>query len=224
MRKIFPLIMLFIVVVSLTPVSAAISPTVRCPVPPKSQGNVNHIFFSFYKKSANIKSYIPKNLVLLDGKYTNDRARCLTEQTYAAFVAMNDALYKESNQNLVILSAWRSTATQQYFAKARGEFAAPAGRSEHQLGVAIDVNMVGSKEEDRFGDSVAYAWMKERAAEYGFVQSFTAEDAEVTGVPAEPWHWRFVGKTIATRVVTEKRNISEFLYERMEAKKKGLSY
>lgn len=224
MRRLLPILTLFAILFSTAPAGAAISPTVRCPVPPKSQGSINQIFFSFFKKTANIKSYIPQNLVLLDGKYTEDRARCLTEQTYTAFIAMNDALYKDINQNLVILSAWRSTATQQYFAKARGEFAAPAGRSEHQLGVAMDVNMVGSKDEERFGDSVAYTWMKAHAAEYGFVQSFTAEDTVTTGVPAEPWHWRFVGKTIAERVITEKRNISEFLYQRMEAKKKGLSY
>lgn len=69
---------------------------------------------------------------------------------------MNDALYKDINQNLVVLSAWRSTATQRSFAKARGEFAAPAGRSEHQLGVAMDINMAGSPAEERFGDTVAY--------------------------------------------------------------------
>lgn len=224
MRRIFPISILFAILLSTTPAGAAISPTVRCPVPPKSQGNVNHIFFSFYKKAANLKTYLPKNLVLLDGKYTDDRARCLTEQTYTAFIAMNDALYKDINQNLVVLSAWRSTATQQYFAKARGEFAAPAGRSEHQLGVAMDINMAGSPAEERFGDTVAYTWMKAHAAEYGFVQSFTIEDNPITGIPAEPWHWRFVGKTIAERVTTEKRNISEFLYQRMEAKKKGLSY
>lgn len=224
MKRTLFFITLLIFLFSATPAGAVISPTVRCPVPLKSQGNVNHIFFSFYKKTANIKSYIPKNLVLLDGKYTEDRARCLTAQTYTAFIAMNDALYKDLNQNLVISSAWRSTATQQYYAKARGEFAAPAGRSEHQLGVAMDINILGAKLEDYFGDSTVYQWMKKNAAEYGFVQSFTIEDSLITGVPDEPWHWRFVGKTIATRVVAEKINISEFLYHRMEAKKKGLAY
>lgn len=221
-RLVFFILILLLLPITLT--SAAISPTVRCPTPPKGQGNVNHIFFSFYKKTANIKSYIPKNLVLLDGKYTNDRARCLTEQTYAAFVAMNDALYTDLNQNLVIHSAWRSTVTQKYFARARGEFAASPGRSEHQLGVAIDIHVLGATEEEQFGDSAAYRWMKVHAAEYGFVQSFTLEDSIITGIPEEPWHWRFVGKTIATRVVSEKRNISEFLHLRAEAKKKGMIY
>lgn len=222
MRRILPFIifMLFMTLSWSTPVGAVISPDIRCPVPPKRQGNVNHIFFSFYKKSATIQSYIPKNLVLLDGKYTQERARCLTEQTYTAFIAMNDALYTDLNQNLVVTSAWRSTATQQYFAKARGEFAAPPGRSEHQLGVAMDIHVLGATPEEYFGGSAAYQWMKLHAAEYGFVQSFTTEGEAATGIPNEPWHWRFVGPTIATKVVTEKLDINEYLYLRAELKKK----
>lgn len=81
MRRIFPISILFAILLSTTPAGAAISPTVRCPVPPKSQGNVNHIFFSFYKKAANLKTYLPKNLVLLDGKYTDGRrARILSSK------------------------------------------------------------------------------------------------------------------------------------------------
>ncbi|MEK7228189.1 MAG: M15 family metallopeptidase [Patescibacteria group bacterium] len=206
------------------PVGAALPSGVRCPVPPKSQRNINHIFFSFYKKSANIYSHIPQNLVLLDSLYTEDRPKCLTSQTYNAFISLYDALLRDTGQRLVVASAWRSTKTQMYFAKARGEFAAPPGRSEHQLGVAVDLGISGSKEGELFGDSVVYQWMKAHASEYGFVQSFTTEDPLVTGIPAEPWHWRFVGKTIATKVTNEKLNISKYLYERKEAKKKGLSY
>ena len=221
------LILPFFIILFLSPVSFAVAALpigVRCPVPPKSQGKLNLIFFSFYKKSSNIGFYIPQNLVLLDSLYTEDKAKCLTAQTYQAFVLMYDALLRDTGQRLVVGSAWRSTQTQSYFARVRGEFAAPPGRSEHQLGVAVDLAISGSKEGELFGDSVVYQWMKEHAAEYGFVQSFTIEDALTTGSPAEPWHWRFVGTTIASRLKIENRNINEFLYQRTEAKKKGLSY
>ncbi len=198
--------------------------TVRCPVPPKSQGIVNHIFFPFYEKTANIKTHIPRFLTLLDPIYTEGRARCLTAQSYAAFVTMNDALYKDTSQNLVVTSAWRSTATQMYFARLRGEFAAAPGRSEHQLGTAVDLDILGSKEEDYFGDSAVYQWMVAHASEYGFVQSFDAVGQESSGVPNEPWHWRYVGPTIATKMKLQSININEYLYNRMEAKKKGLIY
>ena len=198
--------------------------TVRCPTPPKSQGIVNHIFFPFYEKTANIKTYIPRSLTLLDPVYTVGRARCLTAQSYSAFITLDEALFKDTGSNLVVTSAWRSAATQLYFARLRGEYAALPGRSEHQLGIAVDLDVRGSKPEDYFGDSPVYQWMISHAAEYGFVQSFDAAGQEATGVPNEPWHWRYVGPTIATKVKLENRNINEYLYQRMEAKKKGLIY
>lgn len=226
MRVFFPISIIFIAtfLVSFQNAQAVDWTTVRCPVPPKGQGIVNHIFFSFYKKTANIKTYIPRNLVLLDPIYTGGRARCLTAQSYSAFIALDEALFKDTGTHLVVTSAWRSTTTQMYFARLRGEFAAAPGRSEHQLGIAVDLNVRDSKPEDYFGDSATYQWMKMHASEYGFVQSFDDAGQETSGVPNEPWHWRFVGPTIAKRVTTEGLNINEFLYNRMEAKKKGLIY
>jgi D-alanyl-D-alanine carboxypeptidase len=131
---------------------------------------------------------------------------------------MNNALQKETGKNIVISSAWRSYRTQLYFAKTRGEFAATPGRSEHQLGTTIDIDILGAKEEDYFGDSDVYQWMKLHASEFGFVQSFRQEDTLETGIPVEPWHWRFVGKSIATKVTTENLNLSKFLYDRAQEK------
>lgn len=194
---------------------------IRCPTQPKSQKGLNNIFFSFLEPEANLKTHIPKNLVLIDPSYVKGGyPRCLTKQTYSAFVDMSDALFNDTGEILQIASAWRSTQTQILFAKNRPEVAAPPGRSEHQLGTAVDLDIWGSKEEDYFASSKAYTWMLSHAREYGFVQSFTKEGEVLTGIPNEPWHWRFVGKTIATKVFDEKRNLNEFLFERKEAKKK----
>jgi D-alanyl-D-alanine carboxypeptidase len=110
-----------------------------------------------------------------------------------------------------------------YFAKNRSDFAANPGRSEHQLGTAMDLDFLGSKDEDLFIDSISYKWMQENAHKYGFVQSFDIEGEKLTGIPNEPWHWRFVGERIATKVKTEKLNLSQYLFDRKEAKKKGIS-
>lgn len=194
---------------------------VRCPTQPKIQKGVNHIFFSFYKKEATIGSYIPRTLTLLDPKYTKNGAPlCLTKQSYAAFVALDTALEKATGQSLVIRSAWRSTKTQQYYANTRTELAAIPGRSEHQLGTTVDINVAGAQSEAYFIDSPAYVWMSEHAHEYGFVQSFTKAGMSTTGIPDEPWHWRFVGITIATKIKTEGLLLDQYLFERKEAKGK----
>ena len=80
MRKIFSAVILI-----LLPSFAFAQSTVRCPKPLKKQGNVNHIFFSFKDKSANLGSYLPKNLVLVEEQYLKNGPRCLTKQTYDAF-------------------------------------------------------------------------------------------------------------------------------------------
>ncbi len=197
-------------------------PIVSCPVQPKSQKGLNYIFFSFLKKKATVGSYIPANLVLVDKAYLKNGPRCLTQQSYAAFLAMNIALYADLQKTIVISSAWRSTQTQNYFTKARTDFAALPGRSEHQLGTTMDIDILGAKEEDYFGDSDVYQWMLIHAATYGFVQSFNTEGEANTGIPNEPWHWRFVGPTIATKVTTEKLDINAYLYLRAELKKKAM--
>lgn len=224
MKKSIFVLLIAVVFALVNPVSAEAQVAVSCPTQPKSQGKVNRIFFSFYKKTANLYSHIPANLVLVDSVYLKSGPRCLTKQSYDAFVAMNTALYEQTANNLVISSAWRSQKTQLYFAKNRPLFAAVPGRSEHQLGTTVDFDVLGAKEEDYFGNSTTYQWMLLHAHEYGFVQSFNTEGETSNGIPNEPWHWRYVGPTIATRVVTEKLNLSEFLYNRMEAKKKGLIY
>lgn len=217
-------VLVAIVVALVRPTFAQAQAVVSCPTQPKIQGRINHIFFTFYKSSANLYSYIPANLVLVDTPYLKAGPRCLTKQSYDAFVLMNTALYSQTTTNLVISSAWRSAKTQRYFAITRSAFAATPGRSEHQLGTAVDLDILGAKEEDYFGNSTTYQWMVLHAHEYGFIQSFNAEGETSNGVPNEPWHWRYVGPTIATRVMTEKLNINEFLYNRMEARKNGLTY
>lgn len=221
MKRADILIAIVVFTLSFSVSEAATTAAVRCPIQPRIQGGVNHIFFSFYKKESNIGKYIPKNLTLLDPIYTkNGAALCLTTQSYNAFVVMNSALQKDTQQSLVVRSAWRSAKTQQYFANTRTEFAAIPGRSEHQLGTTADINVAGALEDTYFLDSPAYAWMSTHAHEYGFVQSFTKEGTLTTGIPDEPWHWRFVGSTIATKIKTEGLNLDQYLFERKEAKKK----
>jgi LAS superfamily LD-carboxypeptidase LdcB len=211
---------LLAIIIILLPTTSFAQSAVKCPTPSKKQGNINQIFFSFSNKSANLGSYIPKNLVLIDKEYLKNGPRCLTKQTYEAFVSLNADLYQNTNQNLVIASAWRSLKTQQYFARTSPKFAAIVGRSEHQLGTTIDINIKDAKAGEYFLDTLAYKWMTENAHNYGFVQSFNDEGEEVTGIPNEPWHWRFVGKTLATKAKEENKNINLILQERKDKKAK----
>lgn len=79
---------------------------------------------------------------------------------------------------LKVNSGFRSMAEQQALYKAykngTGNLAARPGFSNHQGGIAVDVNVGGT------GTST-YKWMAAHAKGFGFVRT----------VPSEPWHWEF---------------------------------
>lgn len=66
----------------------------------------------------------------------------------------------------------------------------PPGCSEHNLGLAIDI--VSTDYDFIYSDE--YEWLSENAHKYGFIERYTEEKQEITGIIPEPWHWRFVGK------------------------------
>ena len=72
------------------------------------------------------------------------------------------------------------------------------GSSEHQLGVAIDIfdenrsRLVYSEMNQEL-----YAWLDEHCAEYGFIKRYPTRKLLLTGWD-EPWHYRYVGKEVAT--------------------------
>ena len=205
--KLFVAIVAFLIPVSFASAQSASTCAIQ---QPKSQKGSNLIFFSFFKKYANLWEYIPPRLVVIDPIHTKDaRELCLTDQTYRAFLVLNNAVFTDTGQRLLIEQAWRNKKTQAYFAKYMPDLAAPVGRSEHQLGTAVDLNINdGATEEKFFVDSPAYAWMQEHAASYGFVQSFSNE----------PWHWRFVGPTMARMIVAGGQSSDEVLFARNYAK------
>lgn len=77
-------------------------------------------------------------------------------------------------------AAWRSPAMQASLVAERPDYAAPVGRSEHQLGIAIDLVTDG-------GRNAAYAWLVKHAARYGFFATAMKRKNR------EPWHWVFLG-------------------------------
>ena len=76
------------------------------------------------------------------------------------------------------------------------EFASRPSYSEHQTGLAIDLKSGGCAL-DCFGRTSAYKWLRDNAHNYGFIERYTADKTSITGYGAEPWHWRYVGSSVA---------------------------
>ena len=70
------------------------------------------------------------------------------------------------------------------------------GQDEHQLGTCVDFEVDGLSDA-MFEKTWQDQWLAENAWKYGFVQTYTAEDEELSGIAAEPYHYRYVGIDLA---------------------------
>lgn len=73
--------------------------------------------------------------------------------------------------------------------KTAEEWVALPGTSEHQLGIAVDINADKSKNSN---DEV-YRWLAANAHHFGFILRYPQGKQEITGTGYEPWHYRYVG-------------------------------
>lgn len=114
---------------------------------------------------------------------------------------------------LKVLSAYRSFGTQAglkasysvtYGKGTANQFSADQGYSEHQLGSTVDFTTPEAPESlAAFKASPQYQWLVSHAHEYGWILSYPEGN---TYFQFEPWHWRFVGIDLATRLYHENKN------------------
>ncbi|MDR0928080.1 MAG: M15 family metallopeptidase [Oscillospiraceae bacterium] len=82
---------------------------------------------------------------------------------------------------------------------------APQGTSEHQLGLAMDLNGASTLKdglEESFGASPEGQWLYAHAHEHGFIIRYPKDKTEITGYAWEPWHIRYVGAEVAEEIYT----------------------
>lgn len=153
------------------------------------------------------------------GEMMDSRAAAAYEQMYSA--AANDGIY------LTPCSGYRSYSTQkrlfnefynEYLAQGYSENEAfdltcrrrnPAGSSEHNLGICMDIICASSSA--NFENTKAYAWLSANAQDYGFILRYPADKTSITGVKFEPWHWRYVGVENAAAIKNSGLCLEEYL-------------
>ncbi len=83
------------------------------------------------------------------------------------------------------------------------------GTSEHQLGMAVDINPAG----DQAKADQLYEWLNHNSYKYGFILRYPADKTEITGTIYEPWHYRYVGKEAAAEIYARGLCLEEYLEE-----------
>lgn len=161
------------------------------------------------------KNFEPDDLVSIDSEYAVDDTQLGSRIAVNAFIKMYKAAKKEG-YDLVINSSYRSYEEQEEicdtYRELYGEnyvlnYVAMPGFSEHQTGLSFDV---GSKDSNVFAESEEYEWIQEHAHKYGFIQRFPSKYQAITGFRAEPWHYRYVGKKIATYIYEHDISFEEY--------------
>ena len=88
------------------------------------------------------------------------------------------------------------------------QYVAKPGTSEHELGLAVDINAaVGTDSKD------VYSWLAEHAPEFGFILRYPEGKSEITGIAYEPWHFRYVGEQAAAEITAAGLTLEEYLGE-----------
>ncbi len=115
---------------------------------------------------------------------------------------------------IVPVSGWRSEAEQREIwdgsMRESGEeftrkYVALPGCSEHQTGLAIDLALRADNIDfirPEFPYDGVCGRFRALAADYGFVERYQSGKEGVTGIAAEPWHFRYVGRPHA-RIMCE---------------------
>ncbi|MDR0950535.1 MAG: M15 family metallopeptidase [Candidatus Ancillula sp.] len=97
--------------------------------------------------------------------------------------------------------------------KAADTYSARPGYSEHQTGLAFD--LLDSSSNLYRGDDSSYNyktdWVYKNAHKYGFIVRYLAKDQDITGYEAEPWHVRYLGVDLATKVYESGKCLEEYL-------------
>ena len=91
---------------------------------------------------------------------------------------------------------------------------AKAGYSEHQTGLAMDIEgetTLGTGLTEQFGESPEGIWVAEHCHEYGFIIRYPEGKTRITGYIYEPWHLRYVGKEHAQKIAELDITFEEYI-------------
>ena len=139
----------------------------------------------------------------------------IAPEAQTAFDAMKAAA-QEDGIKLKIISGYRPYRQQDstyhnYAARdgkeAADRYSARPGHSEHQTGLAMDLNSLSSG----FGNTEAGKWIAAHCAEYGFILRYPQGKEEETGYMYEPWHIRYLNVELAKAITESGLSLEEYL-------------
>ena len=194
--------------------------------------NLDYKFYTHTKKANNLntekilvnkyyyleKNYIPNNLEMINDGYQKGRLT-LVHEARIAFESLASDAYNKKHLYIRAISAYRSYDYQKKLynnyvkndSKENADtYSARPGFSEHQTGLSLDVDNIYT-DYNNFEKTKEYKWMIKNCYKYGFILRFPKSKEYITGYQFEPWHYRYVGKNIATNINKHKITLEEYI-------------
>ncbi len=169
------------------------------------------------KYNALSKDYEVEDLKTISKTYSYGDNKKLNKEAYDAFISLADDAKKEG-YTILIVSSYRTYQDQEdvwkdykasFGTKKADAYAARAGSSEHETGLAIDVADYNDKN-DKFEATESFKWMQTNAHKYGYILRYPKGKENITGYSYEAWHYRYVGIDTATKVYNEGITYDEY--------------
>ena len=138
----------------------------------------------------------------------NPEAKAALDKMFAAAKA-------EQSLKMWVCSGFRSYTVQKSLynsyvrrdgAKAADRYSARPGYSEHQTGLAFDINYA----DYRFKNTAEAKWLAANAYKYGFILRYPEGKESITGYMYEPWHYRYVGVESAKKIFDSGLTLEEY--------------
>lgn len=172
------------------------------------------------------KDYIPPDLTEISDTRKDRKAVQMREYAAKALDAMFIEMRAAGFTDVSVTSAYRSYdyQTQRFndtmnnymkkydrdtaYAKTAAEIALP-GCSEHQSGLCADLHNLPAASQS-FESKEAYKWLIAHCADFGFILRYPKDKEDVTKIIFEPWHYRFVGRYHAKRIMQSGLCLEEY--------------
>lgn len=152
------------------------------------------------------ENYAPDDIVKVSMQFAYGDNE-IKKEVYEKFRSMyNDA--KKEGLYLIITSSYRDYNFQKElwdsYANQKGDewadsVSARAGYSEHQTGYTLDI-VTYNANMSSFETTDEFKWLQDNAYKYGFILRYPKDKEDITGYSYESWHYRYVGKDVATKI------------------------
>lgn len=160
--------------------------------------------------------FVPNNLVEMTTPYSKEGIY-LVEEARDNFYKLVDKA-KEEGLTIRAISAYRGYTYQKRLYDKYVEvdgvnkadtYSARPGFSDHQTGLAIDVDNTISSFEN-FTNTKEYQWMLDNSYKYGFILRYPSGKESITTYQFESWHYRYVGLKLAKKIKASNLTFDEY--------------